>query len=86
MAFFLIDNNRNIKEGLDLVDKVLKSNPDNYSFLECKGWGLYKEGRYNEALDILQKSWELRGYYDHDAFLRLEEVKKAVARQNNQEK
>lgn len=79
LAFFLIDNDRNIKDGLDLVDRGLKSNPNNYSFLDCKGWGLYKEGRYNESLEILQKSWELRGRYNHDAFLRLEEVKKAVA-------
>jgi TolB-like protein/Tfp pilus assembly protein PilF len=82
LAFFLIENDRNVKQGLDLVERVLKLNPDDYSFLDCKGWGLYKAGRYNEALEILQKSWELRGGYNHDAFLRLEEVKKAVANKN----
>jgi TolB-like protein/Tfp pilus assembly protein PilF len=82
LAFFLIDNDKNIMEGLDLVERALKLKPDNYSFLDCKGWGLYKEGRYQEALDILQKSWELQwGGYDHEVFLHLEKVKKAVAAQ-----
>ncbi|MBN2863022.1 MAG: hypothetical protein JXN62_07665 [Bacteroidales bacterium] len=81
LAFFLIDNDRNIKEGLELVEKALLLKPDNYIYLDSKGWGLYKEGRYQEALDILQKSWQLRGDYNHSAFLRLEKVKKAVGEQ-----
>ncbi|MCJ7446512.1 MAG: hypothetical protein MUO72_02345 [Bacteroidales bacterium] len=28
--------------------------------LDCKGWGLYKQGKNEEALDMLQKSWDLR--------------------------
>ena len=81
-AWFLIDKDRNVNEGLELTDRALKSNPDNYSYLDYKGWGLYKLGKYKEALDILQKSWDLRrknAIYDHEAFLRLEEARKAVA-------
>ena len=82
LASFLIDNDRNINEGQELVDTALKSNPDNYSYLHTKGWGLYKQGKYKEALEILQKSWVLRrekAVYDHYAFLHLEAAKKAVA-------
>jgi tetratricopeptide (TPR) repeat protein len=84
LAYFLIDKDRNIFEGLELADTALKSSPDDYDFLYTKGWGLYKQSNYKEALGILQKSWDLRrekaGYY-HEAFLHLEAAKKAVANQ-----
>jgi tetratricopeptide (TPR) repeat protein len=86
LAWFLIDKDRNVSEGLELVERVLKSQPDNYSYLDCKGWGLYKKGKYPEAVEMLQKSWDLRrakAVYNHDAFLHLEAAKKAVASQKN---
>lgn len=60
LAYFLINEERNIKEGLELADIALKLRPDNYNFLHTKGWGLYKQGKYQEALEILQKSWNIR--------------------------
>lgn len=83
LAWFLIDNDLNIGEGLEIVDKVLgEKGPDYYIFLDTKGWGLYKMGRYEEALEILQKSWDLIPYhYDHEIYLHLEAAKKAVANQ-----
>jgi tetratricopeptide (TPR) repeat protein len=83
LAFFLIDKDRNINEGLELVGKALVLSPENYEYLDKKGWGLYKQGHFKEALDILQKSWELKPIYDHDLFLHLEAAKKAVAGQKN---
>jgi tetratricopeptide (TPR) repeat protein len=81
LAWFLIDNDRNINEGLELVDKALGFGPDDYSYLHTKGWGLYKQGRYKDALEILQKSWDLKPVYDHGIYLNLEAAKKAVANQ-----
>ena len=52
--------------------------------MHTKGYGLYKQGKYNEALELLQESWDLRrerAVYDHNAFLHLEAAKKAVAEQ-----
>ena len=84
LANFLIEQNRNIDEGIELADKALELShgQDEWIYLDCKGWGLYKKGRYREALDILQRSWDLRrakAQYDHQAFMHLEEAKKAVA-------
>jgi tetratricopeptide (TPR) repeat protein len=86
LAFFLINYNRNIDEGLELVNRALEMKPDNYLFLDTKGWGLYKQGKYDEAYTIIQKSWDLRrekAVYNHPAYLRLEEVKNAVANQKS---
>ena len=82
LAYFLIDNNRNISEGLKLVERVLESDNENYDCLHVKGWGLYKQEKYQEAIDVLQNSWDLRmknAIYDHKAYLHLEAAKKAVA-------
>ena len=80
----MIDKSQNINEGLELIDKALIKEPDNFDLLHLKGWGLYKQGKYKEALEILQKSWDLRmknAIYDHQAFLHLEVAKKAVINQ-----
>ena len=84
LAYFLIDKDRNIKEGLEINDKALALNPENYNYLHTKGWGLYKQGKYQQALEILQKSWNIRrkqAVYDHEDYLHLEAAKKAVAGQ-----
>ena len=81
LTWFLIDKGRNITEGLELADRALILQPDNYLYFDCKGWGLYKQGKYEEALKFLEKSWSLKPVYDHDIYLHLEAAKKAVAGQ-----
>jgi tetratricopeptide (TPR) repeat protein len=84
LSYFLIEKDRNIDEGIELVESTLGINPNSYKSLHNKGWGLYKQGKYKEALEILQRSWDLRrekAVYDHEAFLHLEAAKKALAEQ-----
>jgi hypothetical protein len=40
LAYFLIDKDLNINEGIELVDNALELSADHYSFLHTKGWGL----------------------------------------------
>jgi len=79
LGWFLIDKDRDVNKGLELADKALEMDPGNYLYLDTKGWGLYKQGKYQEALEILENSWELKPIYDHDVFLHLEAARKAVA-------
>jgi tetratricopeptide (TPR) repeat protein len=81
LAMFLIDKDRNINQGLELIDQTFKVYPKSYLVLDCKGWGLYKQGKYEEALALLKRSWELKPKYDHDLYLHLEAANKAVAEQ-----
>jgi tetratricopeptide (TPR) repeat protein len=86
LAFHLIDKDIDITEGIDLADRALETNQDGYEIMDTKGWGLYKQGKYQQALEILQKSWEIRreqAVYDHQAFLRLEAAEKAAANKMN---
>jgi tetratricopeptide (TPR) repeat protein len=82
LPFLLIDSERNITEGLDFAEIALELKPVNYAYHHAKGWGLYKQGAFQKALEILQKSCDLRrekAVYDHQAYLHLEAAKKAVA-------
>ncbi len=81
LAYFLIDNDRNIDEGLELTTKALELSPDNVVSLDYKGWGLYKKGRYEEALKALEKGWNLRHRYS--IYFHIDEVKKAIAKRKN---
>ena len=79
LAWFLIDENRNFVEGLELIDRALGIQPENYLFLDCKGWGLYRQGKIKEAFALIERAWNLKPVYNHLVNLHLEEVKKAVA-------
>ena len=63
LAYFLIDKERNINEGVELIELALKLSSENYNYLYTKGWGFYKQEKYKEALELLQKSWYLRKQY-----------------------
>jgi tetratricopeptide (TPR) repeat protein len=84
LGWFLVDKNRNIDEGLELIDKALKLRPDQqWYFLVGKGWGLYKQSKYKEALEVLEKSRDLTPYYRHTLYLYIEAAKKAIANQKD---
>lgn len=76
LSYFLIDKERNIDEGLDLAEKALESDPENYASMHCKGWGCFKLGKIEEALELLERSWELKPVYSHRLKLNLDEVRK----------
>jgi Tfp pilus assembly protein PilF len=82
LAYILIDKDRNINEGLELIEKALKAEPNRYSLFHWKGWGLYKQGKYKEALEFLEKADSLHFHvYDYRLNSHLEAAKKAVAGQ-----
>ena len=81
LGWFLIANDRNINEGMDLIEKALKIRPNSAIYLENKALGLYKQDKYKEALQVLEKAWKLRPVYNHSSYLFLEKVRKAAAGQ-----
>ena len=58
-AFYLIDYNLNVNEGLELINALIDQDPDNGIFLDTKGWGLYRQNKYDEALEILEQAYQL---------------------------
>ncbi|MFO7933858.1 MAG: tetratricopeptide repeat protein [Bacteroidales bacterium] len=84
LAFLLIDEELNVEEGMSLAEKALDSEPDHYTYLDTRGWGLYKQGRYEEAVEVLEQAWELKPRYNHTIYLHLEAARKAHTGQQDQ--
>jgi TolB-like protein/Tfp pilus assembly protein PilF len=89
LASIFIDHDLDIKEGMELINKAIELSSEREQMrlmLDTKGWGLFKQGKYKEALEILQTNWDLslkEHSYNHQAYLHLEEVKHTVEGQKN---
>ena len=83
LANLLISNNINIAEGMELANRALENNPENGNYLYTYGLGLYKQGKLMEAQETLSRAWYLIPYYDHEIFLDMKEVEKALTSQIN---
>lgn len=85
LANRLIDMNKNYDEAFELLDKAIKTAAnkwDSYDYMDSKAMGLYKQGKYLEALEILQKIYDSAPYKLYYMKSDLEKVKMAVASQN----
>ena len=84
LANFLINKNRNLDEVSSLMDKAMELALDKYSYyqyLGTKGWGLYKQGKYMEALGVLEKTWNEAPFKLYSIRSHLEQVREAVTEQ-----
>jgi tetratricopeptide (TPR) repeat protein len=79
LAYFLIDDDIDVDEGLRLAGRALEISPDNPGYLDTQGWGYYKQGRCEEALEVLEYAWDLTPYYDHGIHSHIEVVNAALA-------
>ena len=82
LANLLISRDINIDDGMEFAERALKNNPENGNYLYTYGLGLYKQGKLTEARDILNRAWYQIPFYDHEIFLHLKEVEKALVSQN----
>ena len=78
LGYFLINRDINPAEGLELADKAAKSDPKSYFFLDSEGWGLFKLGKNEEALRLLEKSDSLKPKYDYELYFHLLTVRQAI--------
>jgi tetratricopeptide (TPR) repeat protein len=84
LANFLIDSNYSLDEVPGLLDKAMElaaNKVDYYNYMATKGWALFKQGKNQEALEILQKAWDKAPYKLYSIRSRLEEVKKVAKEQ-----
>lgn len=82
LAKFLIDEDIQVDEGIEIVDRLLERFPDQWALTSYKGWGLYKKGKLDEALELLRKGWENKPIYNHLYFMHLQEAEQAAAEGN----
>jgi len=59
LAWILIDKDIDVNKGLKLALKANELHPNNGIIMDTIGWGFYKKGRYNLAVQWLYKAVEL---------------------------
>lgn len=77
LAYTYVMQGDNLDEAMRLVDEALAGDSENPSWLDTKAWILYKQGKYDDALPLLQKA--LIGAPDDELMKEhLREVEKAL--------
>ncbi|MBI4370220.1 MAG: tetratricopeptide repeat protein [Elusimicrobia bacterium] len=58
LGFTWTEENKNLEQARQLVERALAADPTNYSYQDSLAWVLFKLGHYQEALDILKNAAE----------------------------
>jgi tetratricopeptide (TPR) repeat protein len=69
LGYMLIDRNDRVPYAKELVRKALEINPNSGAYIDSYAWALYREGKFEQARDSLQRALELieadPTLYDH---------------------
>jgi tetratricopeptide (TPR) repeat protein len=60
-AYYLSEDNKNLKRALEMSQKTIIAEPDNATFLDTYAWILHKLGRNAEAQPVFRKAMTLGG-------------------------
>jgi tetratricopeptide (TPR) repeat protein len=60
LGYSWIDQNRNLKHGLALIEKAVRQKPDDGYIVDSLGWAHYRMGNFKEAAKHLERAVELR--------------------------
>ncbi len=60
LGYSWVDQNKNLKQGLQLIEQAVKLKPDDGYIVDSLGWAHYRLGNYKEAVKYLERAVELR--------------------------
>jgi Tfp pilus assembly protein PilF len=60
-AYFLSEDNKNLKRALEMSQKTINADPENATYLDTYAWILHKLGRNAEAQPVFRKAMTLGG-------------------------
>jgi tetratricopeptide (TPR) repeat protein len=70
----LIIDEIDIAGGIDFINQALEIESECPTCLYLKGLGYYKQGRTDEAYELVTEAWDLRPFYHHEHYLLIQEV------------
>lgn len=60
LGYSWIDQNRNLKQGMALIEKAVSLKPDDGYIVDSLGWAHYKQNNFKDAVRYLERAVELR--------------------------
>src|SRR5262245_35960411 len=60
LGYTWIDHNRNLRKGLQLIEKAVRLKPDDGDIVDSLGWAHFRLGNFPEAVRHLERAVELR--------------------------
>ena len=60
LGYSWIDQNKNMKEGMKLIEKAVQLKPDDGYIVDSLGWAHYKQGNYKESVRYLERAVEIK--------------------------
>ena len=60
LGYSWVDQNRNLKQGMSLIEKAVSLKPDDGYIVDSLGWAHYKLGNFKDAVRYLERAVELR--------------------------
>jgi tetratricopeptide (TPR) repeat protein len=60
LGYTWIDHNRNLKKGLQMIEKAVRLKPDDGYIVDSLGWAHYRLGNFSEAVKYLEQAVVLR--------------------------
>jgi tetratricopeptide (TPR) repeat protein len=78
LAYLLIDKDINVNEGVELAQKAHQLDPQNFNIIDTLGWGLYKQGNIEQAVQYLEQADDLAPKYQHEINQHLKKVRASM--------
>ena len=60
LGYSWVDQNKNLKSGLQLIEKAVKLKPEDGYIVDSLGWAHFRMGNFKEAVRWLERAVELR--------------------------
>lgn len=79
LAWVLIMNALRIDEGMALMEKAIREDPENPVYIHQLGYGYYVKGKYEDALENLYLARELYQVYSYELDSHIRLVEEAIA-------
>ena len=65
-GYLLVDFDIDLTKGVRLIQSAVKTAPNNVAYLDSLAWGYYKQGKCEEALEIMKKVIRVTGLKDKE--------------------
>jgi len=73
-GYLLIEQNLDVKKGMEYVKKALVIDPDSYYYLDSLAWGYYKLGKCKKASKYMDRVVELEGGVNQEVVEHLDAI------------